>query len=184
MLPLVTKVATTVATKVSGVLSDSVRAQGRKIFKLGTFNVRGLTKDVKQKQLSNDMTKYGLDVACIQETKISLLINKDVDKNKLICTESLCAHYGLGFMVAPRWKDHIYRFWRVNDRISVLQLKTDQPKRKEIDGEKYSFQRIRATQDISVKEPVVNHSSHGDTLWACRSAIRGHTLQTGMGMPG
>ena len=71
MLPL--------AMRVAGDLSNSIRTQGKKIFKLGTFNVRGLTKDVKQKQLSTDMTKYGLDVACIQETKITLLINKYVN---------------------------------------------------------------------------------------------------------
>ena len=138
MLPL--------AMRVAGDLSNSIRTQGRKIFKLGTFNVRGLTKDVKQKQLSTDMTKYGLDVACIQETKITLLINKDVNGNRLLCTESLSAHYGLGFMVAPRWKDHIHRFWRVNDRISVLQLQTNQSKQKKNDGEKYSSQMISDTK--------------------------------------
>ena len=99
MLPRVVKTARE--------LSNSVRTQGRrnanaKIFKLGTFNVRGLTKDVKQNQLSNDMTRYGIDVACIQETKIPLLINKEVGKNRLICTETVNGHYGLGFMVAPK----------------------------------------------------------------------------------
>ena len=138
MLPL--------AMRVAGDLSNSIRTQGRKIFKLGTFNVRGLTKDVKQKQLSTDMTKYGIDIACIQETKITLLINKDVNGNRLLCTESLSAHYGLGFMVAPRWKDHIHRFWRVNDRISVLQLQTNQSKQKKNDGEKYSSQMISETK--------------------------------------
>ena len=121
-------------------LSNSIRGrQGRnaaKIFKLGSFNVRGLTKDVKQFQLSEDMAKYGLDVMCIQETKMKILLNKDIGKNRLICTESVSGHYGLGFMVAPKWTDHIHRFWRVNDRLSVLQLQTKQTK------EKYSSEMI------------------------------------------
>ena len=150
MLPLVARAA--------GVLSNSVRTQGRnvnkKIFKLGTFNVRGLTKDVKQNQLSKDMTRYGLDVACIQETKVTLLVNKEVGENRLICNESVSGHYGLGFMVAPRWKDHIHRFWRVNDRISVLQLQTNESKRRKMEGEKYSSQLIGMKLIISKQEPI------------------------------
>ena len=102
------------------------RTMTQKTFKLGTFNVRGLTKDVKQGQLSNDMSKYKLDVLCIQETKMKDLINIDIDGgNRLICLESKSGHYGNGFMVAKKWKNNIYKFWRVNDRIAVLQLKTE-----------------------------------------------------------
>ena len=44
---------------------------------IATFNVRELTQEYKQEQLSRDMTKYKLDVISIQETKI----REDVDKN-------------------------------------------------------------------------------------------------------
>ena len=74
-----------------GDMSTSIRSHGKttqKVFKLGTFNVRGLSKDVKQTQLSNDMTKYKMDVMCIQETKMKELINKDIGKNRLLCTEA------------------------------------------------------------------------------------------------
>ena len=100
----------------------------KKTFKLGTFNVRGLTKDEKQGQLSNDMSKYKLDVLCIQETKQTDSINIDIDGNRLICLESKYAHYGNGFMVSRKWKQNIYKFWRVNDRIAVLQLQTEKSK--------------------------------------------------------
>ena len=96
-----------------------------KTFKLGTFNVRGLTQDYKQEQLSRDMSNYNLDVLCIQETKIKELINIDIDNNRLICLESNSQHHGNGFMVSKKWKNNIYKFWRVNDRIAVLQLQTE-----------------------------------------------------------
>ena len=40
-------------------------------FKIGTFNMWGLTETIKQEQLVQDTEKYGADVICIQETKIS-----------------------------------------------------------------------------------------------------------------
>ena len=148
MLPL--------AVKTARVLSNSINTQGRskKIFKLGTFNVRGLTKEVKQNQLSTDVNKYGLDVACIQETKMKILLNKEVNRNQLICTESVSGHYGLGFMVSSKWKDHIYRFWRVNDRLSVLQLRTDQSNEKPT--EKYSSV-LKETVNPVLKKDAVDH---------------------------
>ena len=47
-------------------MSNGIRNQDKKgkksWFKLASFNVRGLTKRIKQEQLSLDMKKYGVDV--------------------------------------------------------------------------------------------------------------------------
>jgi mRNA deadenylase 3'-5' endonuclease subunit Ccr4 len=39
------------------------------MFTLGTFNVRGLSKEYKQKQLSRDIDKYKVDICCLQKKK-------------------------------------------------------------------------------------------------------------------
>ena len=103
--------------------TSSSEQRGRKgmkrTFKLGTFNVRGLTQGFKQEQLSRDMFKYKLDVLCIQETKMKELLNIDIDGNRLLIMNSNSIHHGTGFMVSKKWKDNIHKFWRVNDRIAV-----------------------------------------------------------------
>ena len=63
--------------------SSGNRTERTTTFKLGTFNVRGLTQDTKQEQLSRDMNRYKLDVLCIQETKIKELTNIDIEGNRL-----------------------------------------------------------------------------------------------------
>ena len=41
-----------------------------KKFNIGTFNVRGLTSDIKKESLNQDIEKLNVDVCCLQETKI------------------------------------------------------------------------------------------------------------------
>ena len=42
----------------------------RKKFSIGTFNVRGLTSNIKKELLNKDIEKLCVDVYCLQETKI------------------------------------------------------------------------------------------------------------------
>ncbi len=125
-----------------------------KMFKLGSFNVRGLTQRVKQEQLCRDMQKYGVDVACIQETKMTESTNTNINKYRLICMDSNTQHYGNGFVVSPRWKDSIHRYWRVNDRISVLQLQTEKSKMKTKEGGNYVSRTLGDRLIITRKEAV------------------------------
>ena len=37
---------------------------------VGSFNVRGLTKDTKKEQLVRDVNQYGIDLCVLQGTKI------------------------------------------------------------------------------------------------------------------
>ena len=57
-------------------------------------------------------------------------------------------------MVAPKWTDYIHRFWRVSDRLSVLQLQTNKSKQRKTGDERYSSVLIGNKLTIKRKEPV------------------------------
>ena len=92
-------------------------------FCIGTFNVRGLNDKQKRAHLSNDIDNYKVDICCLQETKITEDIDTDINNNRLICFKSENHHYGTGFIVSNKWKNNIYRYWNLSDRISIIQLK-------------------------------------------------------------
>ena len=92
--------------------------------KLASFNVRGLGVQscLKQKNLISDMKKYKIDICSLQETKTQQNIDKELDKYRIITTESSNKYYGCGFIVSPEYKDSIHKYWKVSERISCLQL--------------------------------------------------------------
>ena len=89
---------------------------------VGTFNVRGLSQEVKQHELKRDMVKYGVDICALQETKIKNGTDKIIEGYRLLSLETNQKAYGNGFMISPKYSEHIHRYWKVSDRISVLQL--------------------------------------------------------------
>jgi exonuclease III len=91
-------------------------------FCVGTFNIRGLVDDTKKEQLVRDVNKYGVDICALQETKIKDAGEYCINGSTLITFESKSKHYGNGFVVSPKLKDKIHKFWRESDRICVLQL--------------------------------------------------------------
>ena len=98
-------------------------AKRRNCFTIGSFNVRGLAKDFKQKQLARDAGKYGVDVVCLQETKIKDGTDISVGDYRLITFPTDQIAYGNGFIVKSNIS--IYRCWRISDRISVLQIQVE-----------------------------------------------------------
>ena len=107
------------------------RSNKKDLFTVATFNVRGLTKETKQSALSNDIDKFNIDVCCLQETKVTKHCDKNVSKgNRLITIQSNSPHYGNGFILNKRWKNSIHRYWKVSDRICVLQLKTKKSRKR------------------------------------------------------
>ena len=96
----------------------------KRIFNVGSFNVRDLTKEYKRQQLANDIIKYNIDICCWQETKLQNGLDKNLNNHRIICLPSDSRHYGNGFIVSPKWKNNIYSYWKVSDRISVIQLQT------------------------------------------------------------
>ena len=71
-----------------------MKKQQQHKFSLGSFNVRGLTKEYKQEQLTHDMFKYKLDICCLQETKIANGVDTNINDHGLICILTDCKHYG------------------------------------------------------------------------------------------
>ena len=91
-----------------------------KVLSLATFNIRGLTEEIKKDHLASDLNRYDIDVCGLQETKISNGADVTIQGHRLICLKSECEHYGNGFMVNNRLVENIEKHWRVSDRISVI----------------------------------------------------------------
>ena len=74
---------------------------------------------------------YKVDVLCIQETKLRDGIDCNIGKsNRLKALSTDNVHHGVGFIVSSKWKENIHRYWKVSDRIAVLQLTTNAPESK------------------------------------------------------
>ena len=93
------------------------------VFSVGTFNVRGLSDDQKKENLVKDMKKYNIDICCLQETKIKEGSDKMINGYRLITVSADIRHYGTGFIIADKWIDNISKYWKVSERISVIQIK-------------------------------------------------------------
>ena len=89
----------------------------------GSWNVEGLT-DIKIFQLCNIMTSRAIPLLCLQETWDGCsgsrfvhngftLINSGSDDGKR-------SFAGVGFLVAPWFRDSIYSYKLISDRICVM----------------------------------------------------------------
>ena len=63
---------------------------------------------------------------CIQETKIKDGDSRVIRGNQLLRFESNSKHYGCGFVINKRLSNSIHRFWKVSDRVCVLQIKLEE----------------------------------------------------------
>ena len=129
-------------------------------FNIGTFNARGLSQEYKQEQLSRNIGRYNLDICSIQQTKIDSSVDKPIGKNRLICFLSDNRHYGNGFIVSNKWKDNVNRYWKVSDRICVLELTTEKSKKRENGVVKYRSEfidknRIKITKDSEADHTII-----------------------------
>ena len=96
----------------------------KNLLTIGSFNVRGLNDESKQELLTKDIVKYKLDICCLQETKIQETVDQDdICKNRFIILNAENKYYGLGFIVSAKWKNNILKYWKVSERIAVIQLK-------------------------------------------------------------
>ena len=41
-------------------------------------------------------------------------------------------NYGNGFLVSKKWKESVHRYWKISERISVLQMKTSKSQEKQV----------------------------------------------------
>ena len=124
---------------------------------VGTFNVRGLTKDEKKANLATDMERYKVDVCCLQETKIKTGCDTGDKKYRLICLPTKNEHYGMGFMIRRKWMKYVHKVWKENDRIAVLQLKsttTKEDKKKEKTNKINNKNKVNITKNDGLKTTV------------------------------
>ena len=92
---------------------------------LATFNVRGLSKELKQHQLGMDCMNYNIDIVAIQETKMTQF--KEIilpTKNKLLIFEQSESRHGdLGFLINERFIKFVMSWNVISDRVAYINLK-------------------------------------------------------------
>ena len=99
---------------------------------VASFNVRGLTQEYKQEQLSRDITKYKIDVISLQETKIKEDVDINIGQNRLICfSTGENSSHGNGFMISGKIAHMVNRYWKVSDRICVVEILTKSSRKRE-----------------------------------------------------
>ncbi|GFN75769.1 endonuclease exonuclease phosphatase domain containing protein [Plakobranchus ocellatus] len=94
-------------------------------FNFGTFNVRGLSCEIKQNQLVEDFDRYKLDILCVQETKIKNGGDWTIRGHRVLLYETECRHYGNSFIIHKNLKPKVLRTWKISDRLRVLQISLD-----------------------------------------------------------
>ena len=93
--------------------------------RVGSFNVRGLTSNIRKEQLDEDFNNYRLGILCLQETKTTIDIDINQRFTRLILLKPECRHYGLGFVIRKDLDSNIETVKQINDRIAYIQLKLD-----------------------------------------------------------
>ena len=89
---------------------------------IGSYNIRGLTDKLNKVQLSKDLKFYNVDVCCVQETKIAEGIDINIRNYRFISQKTNQKDYGNGFLIYKTLEQHMYKVWKLNDRISILEI--------------------------------------------------------------
>lgn len=100
-------------------------------FIFGTFNVRGLTSQLKKQALAQDLQKHQIDICAIQETKDVKGMDVFCDKTRFICFQTEVSARGLGFGISRRVAPFLHRTYRhhLTDRIAVAEFRFPMAKR-------------------------------------------------------
>lgn len=95
--------------------------------RIGTWNIQGgLRTQYNMELLSEDMEKYKVQIACLQETHCENS-NYTTDSNgHIICygglNENKHKRYGMGFYYSKHWADSFYGTKYISDRICIIQF--------------------------------------------------------------
>ena len=90
---------------------------------VGTFNVRGLTSNIKKQQVVDDLRRYRVGICCLQETKIVDGTDETLNGYRIICLPTTCRNYGLGFAIHKSLSKRQRRLWSESDRVAVIQIR-------------------------------------------------------------
>ena len=64
----------------------------------------------------------------MQETNNLQGFDEDINSHGLACLSTSSKAHGLGFVVDERWKTKIGKVWKVSERVSMLQFKSESKK--------------------------------------------------------
>ena len=97
------------------------------LFKLGTFNVRGLTSNIKQQHSAADMDSYGVDFCSLQELKTTqafdqLISNGGIASRLISFGQNSGKRGGLRFVMSPRVGIFLVQHKRLSDRQQLCRL--------------------------------------------------------------
>ena len=93
---------------------------------IASWNVHGLTKDLKKEQLVMDAKRYGFDFVALQETKCQDYAEIDLMNYSLILFEQLPQgfyHHGLGFLISPQLRKSVVDWRRVSNRVAFINFR-------------------------------------------------------------
>ena len=94
------------------------------MFNFVTWNVHGLTQEVKQTLLANDAARYEMDIVGLQETKCTksddILLHNGY--RLILIEQKIGRHYGLGFVISPKMQKYAKSHSYISDRVAILTL--------------------------------------------------------------
>ena len=93
-------------------------------FNIATYNVRGVATPTKQLTLIEDMRRYGIDCVCLQETKVSTVIDTNTDTHRILLEPGRQQRlYGMGMIISKKWAQDLTHHQYITDRIFVAHFK-------------------------------------------------------------
>ncbi|XP_063903771.1 uncharacterized protein LOC135123208 [Zophobas morio] len=115
---------TTYAKLMDDPIGITKRKKNPKI-RIGTWNVRGTYSEGKHKQIVQELQRYNIDVAAIQETKQKGKFITEIDNYILFNSGIDNRELGTGFMVKKSLKGAVITFKSISERMSYIRLRRD-----------------------------------------------------------
>ncbi|XP_063911143.1 craniofacial development protein 2-like [Zophobas morio] len=115
---------TTYAKLMDDPIGITKRKKNPKI-RIGTWNVRGTYSEGKLKQIVQELQRYNIDIAAIQETKQKGKFITEIDNYILFNSGIDNSELGTGFMVKKSLKGAVITFKPISERMSYIRLRRD-----------------------------------------------------------
>ena len=144
---------------------------------IATFNVRGIADENNREDLALDINRYGVDVSCLQETKVKKGCSEKINNCSLECYPTTEDAYGLGFIVNEKWTSNIHKHWKVSDRIAVLQLKNDSSKNMKYTTPVYTSRKLENGIRLQLKKDSSQNSKRTTPVYSSRKLKKGLRLK-------
>ena len=107
----------------TGITTKSKREHNNNKLTLGFWNVQGLNKEGKFKQLLKEAKEYKLDILAVQETNIKGISSMKVNEYLWFNGGGDMNRFGTGFLIKEHFKNAIMDYKVINERISYLRLR-------------------------------------------------------------